>query len=167
LKKKLYLIRHAKSSWKNISLDDFDRPLNKRGKNDAPIIGKLLKERINHIDLIITSPAKRTAETARIIGKNMDYTKMILYDEKIYEASANDLLQIIRELDDKISNVLLVGHNPGLTDLVNYLSNEIISNIPTCGVVAIEFKNTWMDIKVKDGKITFFEYPKKYLGLQL
>jgi phosphohistidine phosphatase len=162
LKKIIYFIRHAKSSSKDISIDDFDRSLNKRGKNDASMMAKFLDEKIDNIDLVISSPAKRTADTARIISKNTGLTQKIIFDKNIYEASYKILLHIINSFDDEISGVIFVGHNPELTDTVNYLSNEMITNIPTCGIVAIEFEKSWMDINAEDGKVIFFEYPKKY-----
>jgi len=159
----LILVRHAKSSWKDISLDDFDRPLNKRGKRDAPLMGKLLAGKKLLPDLIISSPANRASSTAKIIAEKVDYpNEKIIWDENLYEATANEILKVINEVDEKNKVLLLVAHNPGLTNFSNYLSNNFISNIPTCGVVAITLEKKWEEITRDDGKILLIEYPKKY-----
>lgn len=159
--KTLYLVRHAKSSWKDMSIIDFDRPLNKRGLHDAPLIGSLLKNKKIDIELIISSPAKRAKETAKIIANQIGFKDNILFDKEIYEASLEKLISIIKNFDENINNVMLIGHNPGLTNLANYLSKEFITNIPTCGVVALTLNNSWKNMSAKDWKIIFFEYPKK------
>ena len=162
--KTLYLVRHAKSSWSNPGLSDFDRPLNKRGQRDAPFMGELLREKKITPELVLSSPAKRTKKTALEIIEKLRYpTKKIIFKEEIYEASDNELLQFIQKLDEETKSAMLFAHNPGLTQLNNYLSDYYIDNIPTCGVVAIEFNCKWSEIKKNIGKFLFFEYPKKYL----
>ena len=149
--KKLYLIRHAKSSWKDLFVDDFDRPLNKRGKKDAPLMGKRLKEKGIKPDLIISSPALRAKTTAQVIAKELGF-KEIVYDEKIYEAEEETLYEIVKNLDSRYKTVFLVGHNPGL----NMLAEKLVGlndNIPTCGVVEID-----LDAR----RLISFEYPKMY-----
>jgi phosphohistidine phosphatase len=159
----LILVRHAKSSWKDISLDDFDRPLNKRGKRDAPLIGKLLAGKKLLPDLIISSPANRASSTAKIISKKVNYpNEKIIWNENLYEASANEILKIINVVDEMNNVLLLVAHNPGLTNFSNYLANNVVSNIPTCGVVAISLGKKWKEITRDDGKLLFIEYPKNY-----
>jgi len=162
--KKLYLVRHAKSSWKDLSIEDFDRPLNARGKNDAPLMGKILSKKKINVELIISSPAKRTRDTANFIAHKIGYTNEIMFNKSIYESSTDDLLDVIKNFSNNLNNVMLIGHNPGLTNLINYLSNEDLSNIPTCGIVALKFKKLWSEIERNDCEIIFFEYPKKYLG---
>lgn len=159
--KYLYLLRHAKSNWKDLSVNDFNRPLNKRGKNDAPNMGKFLNNRNVRVDLIISSSAKRTKETSRVIAEKIGYKNQIIFDENIYEATFEKLLSIIKNLDTNLNKVMIVGHNPGLTDLVNYLVDIEIDNIPTCGVAAIKLENDWCELKRNCGKLLFFEYPKK------
>jgi phosphohistidine phosphatase len=162
--KKLYLVRHAKSSWKNPELTDIERPLNKRGKRDAPFIGNVLKEKNIIPDLIISSPAKRAAKTAVVIADKIGYTKSkIINDDNIYEASFSELLDLIRNLDDKHNTVMLFGHNPGLTMLNNYLSEHYIDNIPTCGVVGIQFDSSWNGIKADSGNSFLYIYPKIFV----
>ena len=161
--KTLYLGRHAKSSWKNMDLADIDRPLNKRGKRDAPFMGKLLVDKGVKPDLIISSPAKRAAATAKVIATEINYPAMeIIFDENIYEATGRGLLEIISGAEEQYNSIMLFGHNPGLTVLNNNLSDHFIDNIPTCGVVALEFKTSWNEIELNSAGFIFFEYPKKY-----
>jgi phosphohistidine phosphatase len=162
--KMLYLVRHAKSSWKDLSIDDFNRPLNTRGKNDAPIMGKILFKKKINVELIISSPAKRTRDTANFIAHEVGYTDEIIFNKSLYEASTDDLLAVIKNFSNNFNNVMLIGHNPGLTNLLNYLSNEDLSNIPTCGIVALKSKTLWSEIERHDCEIIFFKYPKKYLS---
>jgi len=162
--KVLYIARHAKSSWKDASLRDFDRPLNKRGKRDAPKIGEVLKENGVQPGLIISSPARRAFKTARIYAKKLDYSKKdIITNENIYEASVTDLLEIISGQHDTIQSLMIVGHNPTFTALANYLTDEYIDNVPTGGVVAVSFPfDSWKQVDESTGKVLFYEYPKKY-----
>ena len=163
--KKLYVIRHAKSSWKDFSLDDFDRPLNKRGKLNAPFMGALLKKKKVKPDLILSSPALRAKTTAEVIAKELECVKKIVYDEEIYEASAETLHKILIKIDDKHGIVFLFGHNPGLNDLAwKYVAFD--KNIPTCGVVEVAFDTQkWSDIDSSNTELMAFEYPKKYKNL--
>lgn len=163
MKNILYLLRHSKSSWRDLSIDDFDRPLNNRGLKDAPLMGQMLSKKNIIVDTIISSPAKRAIDTASIISNNLGYTKSIILNKDIYDASLSTLLFIIKNFDDNLKSIMLIGHNPGLTNLSNYLTKYFIENIPTCGVVALEFDKSWKDIIPKDGNIIFFEYPKKNL----
>lgn len=161
--RQLILIRHAKSSWSNPSLDDFDRPLNKRGKRDAPFMAKLLSEKKIYPDIIISSPAKRTKLTAFEFAERLGIgSDDIQWNNKLYLASLTTLLKILKQLDNNIKTVFLVGHNPGLTDLQNFLCKEEIDNIPTCGIVSMKSDKKWSEISSKDFKLDFFEYPKKY-----
>ncbi len=160
----LYLVRHAKSSWKYPTLDDFERPLNKRGRKNAPLMGKILKKLDAKPDLIISSPAARASMTARIISDQMNYPlEKIRYDESVYAASENELLHIIAEIDDQVTKAMLISHNPGLTSLANLAGDSPISNIPTSGVCCIELSiSSWANIWKHRGKVKFFEFPKKY-----
>ena len=160
--KKLYIIRHAKSDWSNESLDDFDRPLNKRGKKNAPFMGKLLYKKEIVPDLIISSPAYRARETARIIAEKIGYHEEIMYNEYVYEATLRTILDVTVFIEDDYDDVFLVGHNPGLNMLAFYLV-EFNENLPTCGVLEIEFDcNSWREINKSNARLVSFEYPKKY-----
>lgn len=160
--KKLFIIRHAKSDWSDDSLNDFDRPLNKRGFKNAPFMGKLLKKKSVKPDFILSSPANRAIETAQIIAKKVGYKKTISTNPDIYEAESKTLEKIIGDIDDKKKIVFLIGHNPGLSDLISILS-KMDENIPTCAVVEIGFNtNSWKKISKKNSKVISYEYPKKY-----
>ncbi len=162
--KKIYLVRHAKSSWKHPKLDDFERPLNKRGRKNAPFMGDIIEKRGIHPDLILSSPANRAAMTARIMATRIDYPlEDIIYLESIYGADEHGLIQVIRRMDDGIDRLMLVGHNPGITNLANALGNDPVSNVPTCGIYSVRMKMaSWSKIRKRYGKTGFFEYPKRY-----
>ena len=161
--KRLYIIRHAKSSWKDMTLDDYDRPLNKRGESNAPMMGKRLRDKKIKPDLILSSSALRAKTTAEIIAKEVKYSKEIVFKEEIYEAFPSDLHKMLKKVDDKNSVVFLFGHNPELNMLAeNYVDFE--ENIVTCGVVEIEFDcKRWRDIDKDNAKLISFDYPKKGL----
>jgi len=160
--KRLYIIRHAKSSWKDESLYDFDRPLNKRGKQNAPLMGNRLRDKNIKPDLIISSPALRAKTTAEIIAKLVRYNKNIIFDERVYEATPAELHAIVTETDDKNSVLFFVGHNPGL----NMLTEEYVhldENIVTCGIIEIAFDcDRWADISARNARLISFDYPKKH-----
>ena len=162
--KKLYLVRHAKSSWKYPKLDDFERPLNKRGRENAPFMGTVLKKRGIRPDLILSSPANRAAMTARIIADRINYPlDDIIYLESIYRADEENLFQIIKQMDGGIERLMLVGHNPGITALANTLGNDPVSNVPTSGIYSVRLKiSSWKKIRGRQGKTDFFDYPKKF-----
>ena len=161
----LYLIRHAKSSWNEPGLSDFERPLNSRGKHDAPFMGKLLKEKHVLPDKIISSSAVRAFTTARTMAAEINYpVEKIETTDKIYEASASEILNVIQSVDNEVTTLMLFGHNPGFTSLSNYLSDRQVDNIPTCGISRIEFDvDSWTEVNINQGKLTAFEFPKKYL----
>lgn len=163
--KTLYLARHAKSSWKYHKLDDFERPLNKRGRRNAPFMGEVLERLKVSPDLIISSPANRAAMTARVLAAAIDYPlENIQYSEAIYEFSEFALIEVIQQIDDELKAVMLFGHNPGITGLANYVGDQSISNIPTCGVFCAELNiSSWADISEQCGKMIFFEFPKKHV----
>lgn len=165
--KKLYIIRHAKSSWKDSELDDFERPLNKRGKQNAPFMGDKLKEKHVVPDIVISSPALRAKTTAEIIAKKVNYKKEIVYDNDIYEADITTLHNIFTKVDNENGTVFLFGHNPELNMLAEvYVGFD--ENIPTCGVLEIEFNcERWRDIGANNAKLVSFDYPKKYSEVKI
>ncbi|GIL23680.1 MAG: phosphohistidine phosphatase SixA [Bacteroidota bacterium] len=164
--KKLYLIRHAKSSWDHPDLRDFDRPLNKRGLKDAPRMGKRLKEKHITPDVMLSSPAERALATCQAIARVLAFDNAkIKTDQKLYHASEDGILNVIRNLKDSPRDseevVLLFGHNPGLTEFANMLLNQTIDNIPTCGVVGAELPvERWQDVTFGCGKMLFFDFPR-------
>jgi len=160
--KTLFLVRHAKSSRDDPSLADRDRPLDDRGRQDAPKMGKRLARRDVKPDLVLSSPALRALTTAQLFAEAVGYQpKDIVTDDRLYASSADDLLAVIRALDKKLDRVMLFGHNPEFTDLAHRLSSEII-DMPTCAVVELDFDTkTWSDVgKVKLAKV-IFDYPKR------
>lgn len=160
----LYLIRHAKSSWDEPGLGDLERPLSKRGKNDAPKMGKLLNKRGDIPELIVSSPAKRTFSTAKRIAREVNYSiKNIVRDEALYMADTDDFYSVIQSTPDSVKSLMLYAHNYGITYFANHISGSNIDNIPTCGVVRVDFDiDSWQEISDKKGKLVFFEYPKKH-----
>ena len=162
--KTLYLVRHAKSSWKNPGLTDFNRPLNKRGKRDAPFMGEVLNDKKIHPDLIISSTAKRAKKTATEIASKIGFPlNKITFTDEIYEASMGNLFNLVKKLNNKFESVMIFGHNPGLTILNNHISKHYIDNIPTCGIVALQFSKKWSELDKNSCEHLFFEHPKMYL----
>ncbi len=162
--KTLYLARHAKSSWENMSLSDFERPLNVRGKNDVPVMANMLKTLGVKPDLIICSPSRRTKDTAIQYAEKIGYPKdRIDYLPELYEASCATLLSIIQQQPESIDSLMIVGHNQGLTELYNQLCSHYIDNIPTGGIVGLACKtDKWAELKTQEAEMKFYEYPKKY-----
>jgi phosphohistidine phosphatase len=160
----LTLIRHAKSSWKENTLKDFDRPLNKRGQQNAPMMGAILKQQGVSFDLIVTSPAVRALSTAKLIAQPLGYPEAsLVLEPQLYDADVQRLLTVIQGLPDSAVNVALVAHNPGLTGLCNYLSGEAIENLPTCAVAGITFElDSWVAVWRNSGRLVRYEYPRKY-----
>ena len=162
--KTLVLVRHAKSSWDDERLDDHDRPLAPRGHRDAPRMGKRLARRELDPDLLLTSTALRARETANYLATALGIARSrIQVERRIYLASPDELLRVIADLDDKHETVLLVGHNPGLTDLANRLLPSLkLDNLPTAGIVAIECDAMrWQDFEASARTPGFHDFPKK------
>ncbi|AZI26213.1 histidine phosphatase family protein [Pedobacter sp. G11] len=158
--KQLLLVRHGKSDWGNLDLKDFDRPLNKRGKENAPEMAERLVQRGFKFDLIVSSPAKRAKSTAKFFAEAYQVDD-IQYEESIYEANTTALLKVINGLDDSAETVIMFGHNPGFTDLANELSDADIYNIPTAGMVLMSFPfDSWKMVSRGTGELVFFDYPK-------
>ena len=162
MKKRLILLRHAKSSWADVSLDDRDRPLNKRGQRDAPMMGQRLQEKPARPSLILTSPAKRARQTARLIAREIGYPLEFLQTEhELYLASPETILEVIAGQDNSFNDIVVCGHNPGITDLANRLSGASIDNVPTCGMVYLEADvNDWSQLGTAPCSLTQFDYPK-------
>lgn len=160
--KKLYLCRHAKSSWKNVRLSDFDRPLNNRGEKSVIKMGKYLRNNNTKPDYIVSSPALRAYTTAKGIAEKLNYDlSNIETNERIYGASVFDLIDIIQNFCDDYKEVMLFGHNPTITYTANELANTNIANVPTCGVATILFDlDNWSEVNMHNGDLLSFDYPK-------
>ncbi|MEQ9618745.1 MAG: histidine phosphatase family protein [Deltaproteobacteria bacterium] len=161
--KTLFLVRHAKSSWDDANIEDIERPLNKRGKADAPRMGKHLAGYEARPEVIISSPAVRAYKTAREIAAELGFKKSeVKIDEDLYSFDSSDIIEVIRGFDDVYQTIMLVGHNPAITRLVNELSGSSIDNVPTCGVALLRFNvKKWSGIKKGTGELLNFDYPKK------
>lgn len=161
--KLLTLIRHAKSSWKEPGMEDFVRPLNGRGKRDAATMGQRLAAVGFAPGAIISSPAKRARSTATRLGKEIGYPKSeIVFEEGIYHAASDQLLLIVRQLDDSLDHAALVGHSPGFSELSDLLSRDHIGDLPTCSVVRLQLDvSSWQEVGRKCAKLLDFDYPKR------
>jgi phosphohistidine phosphatase len=160
--KTLTLVRHAKSSWKDASLADRDRPLNKRGKRDAPEMGRRIAEAGIRPSLIVSSPAVRAWTTARIIADKIGYPREFLQrDKRLYLASVNGILDVIVAQDAGFNSLMLVGHNPGFTDFANYLVPGLTNNVPTAGVLSVELDTDDWNLHDKPGvELALYDFPK-------
>ena len=160
--KTLTLVRHAKSSWKDTSLSDRDRPLNKRGKRDAPEMGRRIAAAGIRPSLIISSPAVRAWTTARIIADAIGYPREFLQrDKNLYLASVDGILDVIVAQDNGFNSLMLVGHNPGFTDFANYLVPGLTNNIPTAGIVCVELDTDDWSLYEKPGvQLVLYDFPK-------
>lgn len=161
--KTLYLLRHAKSSWSFDDLSDHDRPLNGRGRDDAPRMGQALHKRGIVPDAVLASSAVRALTTAVLVTRELGYPHdKIRVEPAIYQAGVPGLLEIVRGLPAGAASVLLVGHNPGFTDLANMLSPASpIAELPTAGVVCLRFEvESWADVARENAEFYFFDYPK-------
>jgi phosphohistidine phosphatase len=145
--KTLFLVRHAKSSWDDPTLADADRPLNARGRRDAPKMGKRLAKRDVKLDLILSSPANRAITTAQVLADELDFKlKSIVVDERLYPGAVRALLKVIRNLGNKLNRVMLVGHDQALSKLAHHFSSDI-THMPTCAVAEFTFKaKSWRDV---------------------
>jgi phosphohistidine phosphatase len=162
--KTLYLVRHAKSSWDYPELEDFERPLSKRGRDSALLMGKILNKLKAAPDLVISSPANRAAMTARVLADAIHYPlDRIQYRESMYLTEETVLLQIVKSIGDSVKRAMLIGHNPGLTGLANTIADQPIDNIPTGGVCCVDLKiSSWKEVREHGAKLRFFEFPKKH-----
>ncbi|MCX7877711.1 MAG: histidine phosphatase family protein [Ignavibacteria bacterium] len=160
--KSVIFVRHAKSSWDDPSLDDEERPLNKRGKKSAPLMGKVLRSKNEFPEIIVTSQAKRAYDTALILAEEIGYpVEKIITDKVLYMPSPENVLKVMEKYLISHKKIMLVSHNPGITEFVNLLTGAGIDNIPTCGIVRVDFNETDFQKGLK-GDLIYFEYPKKY-----
>lgn len=158
--KTLYLIRHAKASWDQPELTDFERPLTELGERHAYNIGQELKQHVKP-DLIITSPAERALVTAKIIAKELNYAEdKIAINQQIYTGGVEELMEIIQAIKPAHKKVLFFGHNPSLTWLLHFLCEDAKMNIPTCGAIGIELgMRDWEHLTEAEGRVVTFLHP--------
>ncbi|TGE17775.1 SixA phosphatase family protein [Hymenobacter elongatus] len=160
--KTLYLMRHAKSSWNFDNLTDQERPLNDRGRTDAPRMGQALAKRDIQLDLVVSSPAVRAISTAAIVARELNYAHdKIQVIERIYRAEVADLLEVVRALPDSAEAVLLLGHNPTITDFANALSPSPLNELPTSAIVCLKFDSArWAETDRTNAEFYFLDYPR-------
>ena len=161
--KTLLIVRHAKSSWDLASLNDFERPLNERGKKDAPVMAERLLKKNIAIEAFVSSPAKRAKKTAELFCSAFGIPEdQVTFISKLYHATPAVFYEVVEELDDSFSKVAIFSHNPGITEFVNSLIEGVkIDNMPTSGVFAIQVHaDKWKDFKKSKRDFLFLDYPK-------
>ena len=161
--KTLTIVRHAKSSWKDASLRDRDRPLNKRGKRDAPEMGRRIDEAGVRPSLILSSPAVRAWKTAKAVAEAINYPREFLQKEDaLYLASVERMLDVLVAQDNRFNNIMLVAHNPGLTEFANFLVPGLTNNLPTAGVVSVEIdQDDWSLYERPETRLVLHDWPKR------
>lgn len=158
--KTLLILRHAKSGWDNPDLSDFDRPLNSRGLEAAPLMGTVIYDNNLQPQMILSSPAKRAKQTAILVKETAEIKEDITFVEDIYEASPLKLLKIVSELSDKNDTVLMIGHNPGLEGFVKMLTGDSYT-LPTAALVQIDLNiENWHAITAHRGRVAMYVCPK-------
>lgn len=162
--KKLFIVRHAKSSWSNPGLKDFDRPLNDRGNKDAPFMSQFIADKYLAPSLIISSPANRAYTTACHFAEAFGINKDDIQQEKsLYHAYPEEVYEVLHGIDKDVVQVLIFGHNPTFTSIANHFNDEYIDNVPTCGVVYLKCDvEDWGHINRKNTKLKAFYYPKMF-----
>lgn len=161
--KQLLVIRHAKSSWDLTGLSDFERPLNERGKRDAPVMAQRLLDRNIQIDAFVASPAKRAKKTAELFCAVYKVQKEdIIFVSSLYHAPAEVFYDVIAKLDDAFNTVAIFSHNPGITNFADKLTDKVrIDDMPTCAVFAVSVNiDKWSGFKKAEKEFLFFDYPK-------
>jgi phosphohistidine phosphatase len=162
--KRVIIVRHAKSSWDDASIPDFERPLNDRGKHDAPEMAKRLAEKKVDIDAFISSPAKRAKKTATLFAKEFGKHKddVILIDT-LYHAGPEEFYKAIEKAPAKAKTIAIFSHNPGITDFVNSLTDTRVDDMPTCAVFAVKAPiGDWNEFRQSPREFWFFDYPKSH-----
>ena len=162
LMKTLYLLRHAKSSWASADLKDSERPLTSRGEHDASVMASRLREE-GPVQAIISSTAVRATSTARLIAEGIEFsTESIVLNSEMYLSGPNKLLEVVQNLDSGLSTVMLICHNPAITEFANCMSGASLDNVPTSGLVKLRFNsNNWADAMLGTATLLEFDYPKK------
>jgi phosphohistidine phosphatase len=160
--KTLFLIRHAKSSWGNPQQNDFDRPLNERGKADAKMMAKRLKDKKISIDVFVSSPAVRAITTCEYFAKQYKQEKKsVILKSELYLAAPPVFEHVIEQLNDQFEHAVLFSHNNGITEFANTLTDARVDDMPTCSVFAIKVNaKSWKQFKQAKKDFWFFDYPK-------
>ena len=161
--KTLFLLRHAKSSWDDPDLKDFERPLNERGKQDIPVMVSRFQQGHGSVDSIICSPANRAKTTAHKFAELLGFPEAdVISNPELYFAGTGMFLKAAASADDDCEKLLLVGHNPAITEFANVMADEHIDNIPTCGLVELSVPiENWSDIELHSATLVSFDFPKR------
>jgi len=159
--KTVLLVRHAKSSWDNTTLKDFDRTLNSRGLRDAPAMAKRLLDKKVAIDGFISSPAVRAITTCTIFANAYGKEDSIITYKDLYNAPPTVFSKVIKATSNKLNNIAIFAHNPGITDFANSLTGTHVDDMPTCAIFAVQANiGSWEDFDHADKTFLFFDYPK-------
>jgi len=157
--KNLYLLRHAKSSWDDFTLKDFDRPLSTRGIQDADLMGNFFKSKRKGLDLVVSSPSKRTKETLdHFFNKT---TQNIIFDETIYHSSEQNIYSVLKHIEEDIKSLMIVGHNPSMHEFSESFSGQFIEKFSTCGLASFEFDDEWANVCEDSGTLIEFKIPSE------
>ncbi len=161
--KTLFLVRHAKSDWNNYEFNDFDRPLNQKGLRNAPIMAQRLKLLNISVSRILASPAVRALQTARIFSEFLDYPiQKIVQVPELYQADEKIFLQTICAIPKEVNTAMIFGHNPTITNMIDYLADHKIAKLPTSGIAMIAFGfDDWKMVSRNTGELKMLDYPKK------
>ena len=164
--KQLLLVRHAKSSWDDPSLSDFDRPLNDRGKKDAPEMSKRLSDKKIKIDRFVSSPAKRARQTCKYFAKEFDVKKKsVVLEPRLYEPTEGNFYEVVKSFKDKWDRVAIFSHNPGISAFANSLTTTRVDDMPTCSVFAVKVDvKKWKDFREAKKEFLFLDYPNNEGG---
>lgn len=152
--RRLVVLRHAKSAWPD-DLPDAQRPLNARGRRDAPAAGRWVRDRVGRVDAVVCSPAVRTRETWGLVATELDDAPPPVFDERVYAATVETLIAVVREIPEHVGTALLLGHNPGVTDLVTALSGGELE-MRTSAVAVLELTGAWAD--AGSGRATLIDH---------
>lgn len=168
LKKTVYLLRHAKSAWDEPGLADRHRPLSKRGRDAAPLMGQRLRAHDHRPARIVSSPAKRALTTAQIVADELGIgARAVEIDERLYFGGPRAMCEVISETDDALDSCMLAGHNPDITRLLNDMTGAGIANMVTAAVAIIGFEvDRWADLHCADGTLIGYGYPKGPEGFE-
>ncbi|CAN5716388.1 histidine phosphatase family protein [soil metagenome] len=154
-------MRHAKSSWDDPNLSDFERPLNNRGLKTAPLMGEVMLKNNFTPEIIVSSPAMRARQTAELVKNSAAFEAEISFDERIYEASAIRLLEVVSDIADEYDSAMIVGHNPGFENIVRVLTGKSES-MPTAALAVVDLEiNSWKEINAETGNLRKFIRPKE------
>ena len=157
--KKIFFLRHAKSSWSDFSLKDFDRPLSTRGIQDAELMGNYFKAKKIGLDVIISSPSKRTKETLdHFFSSNISE---IEYEKSLYHGHLEDVLEVITSSLEEINTIMIVGHNPSMHEVTEFLSGGFLPKYPTCGLASLTHEGEWKDVKANSCELDSFKMPRE------